>query len=595
MDTSGGGVGPEKPAKPTIEDIYDNTDPANPIPVADGDTTKDKTPVIGGSNGTPGNTIIVIIDDKEVGTAIVGDDGKWKFETPDDLADGEHKYEVIERDPSGNESDKSDPVKVIVDSPVKPVITEVIDNEGADQGPINPGDTTDDAQPVINGTAKAGSHIEIYDGDTLIGTTTADENGNWTFKPETPLADGHHYLTAVATDPLHGSQTSDRFDFTVDFFRSGLMYGWDDLMPALSGGVFQIGETRQSNILDIKKIEGSGLMNARSTGMLGLGSDQGHVKAGFDLKGKVATALSLEIGYAFDGGSGVGEIIFYDAAGNSRTFDLPDSVGNFNNGIKTFIMPEGFAYTYFEIYVPVRSTFNIASVMIGPGELVVDDLNPVLLGGVFEIGEVRQSSVFDIKKVDGSGMMNPRGFGLLGLGGDAGSVKADFDLKGKAATILSMEVGYTFYGGGVGKITFYDADGNERVFDLPVDGSYGIKTFTMPEGFAYTHFEIFVPQGSTFEISALSPATPVEWPHQPENTDVVGTNHDLSALDGLGGDVFYVNEGDEDAISFTGTDGLDLLKLTGEGQVLDLSNLQGKLASIEAIDLTGTGANTLKL
>ncbi|WP_198379158.1 Ig-like domain-containing protein, partial [Burkholderia ubonensis] len=155
VDTSGGGVGPEKPAKPTIDDIWDNTngddDPATWTPIADGDTTKDKTPVIGGSNGTPGNTIIVIIDDKEVGTAIVGDDGKWLFPTPDDLADGEHKYEVIERDPSGNESDKSDPVKVIVDSPVKPVITEVIDNEGADQGPINPGDTTDDAQPVING------------------------------------------------------------------------------------------------------------------------------------------------------------------------------------------------------------------------------------------------------------------------------------------------------------------------------------------------------------------------------------------------------------------------------------------------------------
>ena len=44
-----------------------------------------------------------------------------------------------------------------------------------------------------------------------------------------------------------------------------------------------------------------------------------------------------------------------------------------------------------------------------------------------------------------------------------------------------------------------------------------------------------------------------------------------------------------------GGEGIDTLKLTGQGQVLDLTLLGHKVESIEVIDLTGTGNNTLKL
>lgn len=46
---------------------------------------------------------------------------------------------------------------------------------------------------------------------------------------------------------------------------------------------------------------------------------------------------------------------------------------------------------------------------------------------------------------------------------------------------------------------------------------------------------------------------------------------------------------------FTGTDAISTLKLTGSGQVLDLTALTDKFSSIEKIDITGTGHNTLKL
>ncbi|VWD54796.1 hemolysin-type calcium-binding region [Burkholderia lata] len=103
------------PEQPVIGDIWDNTDPSNLVPIGEDGSTKDTTPVIGGV-GEPGSTIIVIIDDEEVGTTIVGEDGRWTFEPEEPLAEGEHKIEVVERDPAGNSSEKSDPVTVIVDT-----------------------------------------------------------------------------------------------------------------------------------------------------------------------------------------------------------------------------------------------------------------------------------------------------------------------------------------------------------------------------------------------------------------------------------------------------------------------------------------------
>lgn len=44
-----------------------------------------------------------------------------------------------------------------------------------------------------------------------------------------------------------------------------------------------------------------------------------------------------------------------------------------------------------------------------------------------------------------------------------------------------------------------------------------------------------------------------------------------------------------------GNTGVDTLKLEGAGQLLDLTTWQGRLSSVEIIDITGSGNNTLKL
>ncbi|MDB0530037.1 Ig-like domain-containing protein, partial [Ralstonia solanacearum] len=71
--------------------------------------------------------------------------------------------------------------------------------------------------PTLTGTAEANSTINVFDGTTLLGTTTADASGNWTFTPSTALTDGSHSLTATATDAAGNVGTaSSAFTLTVD-------------------------------------------------------------------------------------------------------------------------------------------------------------------------------------------------------------------------------------------------------------------------------------------------------------------------------------------------------------------------------------------
>ncbi|TYZ38954.1 hypothetical protein C2U34_26710, partial [Ralstonia solanacearum] len=67
-------------------------------------------------------------------------------------------------------------------------------------GTLTSGGSTNDATPTLAGTAEADTTVSIFDGTTLLGTTTADASGNWTYTPTAALTDGSHSLTATATD-----------------------------------------------------------------------------------------------------------------------------------------------------------------------------------------------------------------------------------------------------------------------------------------------------------------------------------------------------------------------------------------------------------
>ena len=58
---------------------------------------------------------------------------------------------------------------------------------------------TNDSTPTLTGTAEANATVKVYDGATLLGTTTANGSGAWSFTTAA-LANGAHSLTAIATD-----------------------------------------------------------------------------------------------------------------------------------------------------------------------------------------------------------------------------------------------------------------------------------------------------------------------------------------------------------------------------------------------------------
>ena len=62
---------------------------------------------------------------------------------------------------------------------------------------------TNDNTPTLSGKATANATISVFDGEgesaPLLGTTTTDADGNWSYTPTSPLADGDHKFTIEAS------------------------------------------------------------------------------------------------------------------------------------------------------------------------------------------------------------------------------------------------------------------------------------------------------------------------------------------------------------------------------------------------------------
>ena len=88
---------------------------------------------------------------------------------------------------------------------------------------------TNDDTPTPSGKATSNATINIFDGEgenaPLLGTTTADNDGNWSYTPTSPLADGDHKFTIeaskVATNGEELKATSTQ-EITVDTDNSTL-------------------------------------------------------------------------------------------------------------------------------------------------------------------------------------------------------------------------------------------------------------------------------------------------------------------------------------------------------------------------------------
>jgi hypothetical protein len=173
------------------------TAPGAPDLVAGSDTgvsaidnlTNDATPTVSGGGAEAGATVQLFGSDgvTVLGSATASVTGEWSI-TSTALSAGTQTLSVRQTDVAGNVSTLSASLGITLDLATSaPTVTSA----------PRSGDTT----PVLTGSAEAGASIAILNAaGTLIGTTTANDVGAWSFGFTTPFASGLNNLGVVATD-----------------------------------------------------------------------------------------------------------------------------------------------------------------------------------------------------------------------------------------------------------------------------------------------------------------------------------------------------------------------------------------------------------
>ncbi|THE52078.1 BapA prefix-like domain-containing protein [Enterobacter bugandensis] len=196
-----------------IDDVLNTTGP-----VDQNGLTNDRAPTLNGT-GEPGSTITIFNGSDIIGTVVVPSSGLWNFTPPSPLADGTYVLTATATDAAGNPSGQSNAWTIIVDgtAPAAPVITQVVDDVPERTGSLDLNETTNDSTPTLSGTAEANATVTIRVDGVDIGTTVADGLGAWSFTPDTPIAEGQHTLTAVATDAAGNiSDVSNSWGIIID-------------------------------------------------------------------------------------------------------------------------------------------------------------------------------------------------------------------------------------------------------------------------------------------------------------------------------------------------------------------------------------------
>ncbi len=186
----------------------DTAEPAAPIVTtpANGARTNNTRPTITGS-AEPNSTVTIFVDGVSAGTVVASPAGAFTF-TPAPLTDGTHVVSATARDAAGNTGPMSAFNVFTVDttSPPAPVILT----------PANNG-TVGNATPTFSGTAEPGSSVAITVDGMVLGTTTADATGAWSFTSPIALVAGAHNVTARSTDAVGNvGAASAATSFTVD-------------------------------------------------------------------------------------------------------------------------------------------------------------------------------------------------------------------------------------------------------------------------------------------------------------------------------------------------------------------------------------------
>ena len=177
-----------------------------------GSSSSDKitsNPALSGTGDA--NAVVTLTQGATVlGTTTANASGAWSF-TPSGLAQGAQTIVASETDAAGNTGTAS--LTFTLDT-VAPAVTVAL---ASDTGSSSSDKIT--SNPALSGTGDANAVVTLTEGATVLGTTTANASGAWSFTPS-GLAQGTQTIVASETDAAGNTGTAS-LTFTLDTRGAG--------------------------------------------------------------------------------------------------------------------------------------------------------------------------------------------------------------------------------------------------------------------------------------------------------------------------------------------------------------------------------------
>jgi len=204
-------------ASTVITLTVDTTAPSAPVITTSTATINSTTPTISGT-AEASSTVSIYDGSTLLGTAVANGSGAFSYTPTSALSQAAHAITAKATDVAGNISAASTVITLTVDTtaPNAPVISTSTA-------------TVNSTTPTVAGTAEADSTVSIYDGSTLLGTTTANGSGAFSYT-SSALSQSAHSITAKATDAAgNASAASTAITLTVAVSAST-----DQIAPTLA-------------------------------------------------------------------------------------------------------------------------------------------------------------------------------------------------------------------------------------------------------------------------------------------------------------------------------------------------------------------------
>ncbi|MCW5116892.1 Ig-like domain-containing protein [Burkholderia cenocepacia] len=552
----------------------DTTPPSQPKIDA---TTEGAQPMLSGQ--AEAYSTVTIYDGATVlGTVKTGIDGTWTFQLPSGLSNGSHALTVTAQDPAGNTSVRSDGFDVIIGpvAPPVPLTKAVLDDMGHDSGNFNFDRLTNDgtAGRLLSGhltaALAAGEKVQVStDGGRTWFDALMKSDGTWVATdPDTHTSNWTIQTRVVNSDGVAGE--SNIYDVMLDTTGPNAP---DNLTFDVTTGVVHVGISKTGVVAGevVRVIVGNYTIDHTLT--------QQEIASG-TIDVQIPNSVRAALGAGWNGETRVSAAVI-DLAGNSSEWRWAEwKARSYDFNESGSLRSVGYTLHY--------DGLDLTGTMNGKGQTQAGDSYSAI------VGNGKLAFVGGIK-------ISLQGFSAH---------RIDFDF-------LNMELGMGESLSLNAAISYFDKSGKLIGTQKLLGHTWAAQTFIAPEGSEIGSFIVTSEKSSdrfsgynttylsnmTFDKGGGGDSgiwqTGVEPVH--ENQIVVelsGAYHG-----GAGNDVFSVADVryfDGAGAGVHGGAGIDTLKLTSAGQTLDISKLlnvggHDTISSIEIIDITGVGNNTLKL